>query len=119
MTTKTIGPTVLISERRMGHNQSDIHEHDAIDSLTSGWALGEFNPQDYPVLVWLISNIGYAFTPYKIWNRDEFIATLKAVGYELIDSWSYNRTCSIPFHPDRFVNAYHGMYFRLGSVNQP
>ena len=58
MTTKTIGPTVLISERRMGHNQSDIHEHDAIDSLTSGWALGEFNPQDYPVLVWLISNIG-------------------------------------------------------------
>lgn len=222
----------LPSDARMGHNQSDIHEHEAIDRLTSGWALGEFNPQDYPVLVWLgsafrqslavfdfggnlgqayyayrkylqypqdlrwlvcevpeivkagerlatqsnspglsftdeftdideinilltggtlqyletsladmlkpmkskphhilinqmplydgksfvtLQNIGYAFTPYKIWNRAEFIATLESVGYELVDSWSYNRTCSIPFHPDRFVSAYHGMYFRFGS----
>lgn len=224
----------LPSNSRISHNQSDIHDHDQIGRLTSGWEPGEFNPQDYPILVWLASvftnssavfdfggnlgqayyayrkylkypqdlrwlvcdlpeiikageklakqsnslglsftqkfsdiedidilltggtlqyletsladmlklieskprhilinqmplydgksfitlqNIGYAFSPYKIWNRAEFITTLNSVGYELIDSWSYSRTCFIPFHPDRFVDAYHGFYFRRSSTN--
>jgi putative methyltransferase (TIGR04325 family) len=60
-----------------------------------------------------LQNIGYAYCPYKIQNRAEFIASLTALNYDLIDSWQFNRTCSIPFHPDRLVRAYHGFYFRL------
>jgi putative methyltransferase (TIGR04325 family) len=62
-----------------------------------------------------LQNIGYAsaFTPYKIQNRTEFINSLVSLGYKLIDTWEWNRTLSIPFHPKRFVSAYHGFYFRL------
>lgn len=62
-----------------------------------------------------LQNIGYAFSPYKIQNRAEFIADLSSLGYELIDSWQDNRTCYIPFHPKRFVRAYHGFYLRLNQ----
>jgi putative methyltransferase (TIGR04325 family) len=62
-----------------------------------------------------VQNIGYAFTPYKIQNYSEFIASLTSLGYELIDTWHDRRTCSIPFHPKRFVRAYHGFYFHLSQ----
>lgn len=60
-----------------------------------------------------LQNIGYAYVPYKIQNRAEFIRSLNALSYELIDSWHDYRTCSIPFHPERFVSGYHGFYFRF------
>jgi putative methyltransferase (TIGR04325 family) len=62
-----------------------------------------------------LQNLIHSYVPYKIQNRLEFINSLTALGYELVDSWYYNRTCSIPFHPERFVNAYHGFYFRRRS----
>ena len=62
-----------------------------------------------------LQNIGYACTPYKIQNRDEFLAALYSLGYELIDSWEDNRNCYIPFHPERFVDAYHSFYLRLNK----
>ena len=60
-----------------------------------------------------LQNIGYTFCPYKIQNLHEFITSLDALGYELIDCWKLNRSCSIPFHPDRFVSNYEGFYLRL------
>jgi putative methyltransferase (TIGR04325 family) len=63
-----------------------------------------------------LQNIGYAYSPYKIQNRAEFLASLIALGYELIDSWEWNRTCLIPFHPEHFVKTYDGFYLRLRSV---
>ncbi|OLP17089.1 hypothetical protein BST81_17165 [Leptolyngbya sp. 'hensonii'] len=53
-----------------------------------------------------------SYTPYKIQNRTQFINSIVALGYELVDSWQKNRTCYIPFHPERAVDAYHGFYFR-------
>lgn len=58
-----------------------------------------------------LQNLINSYVSYKIQNRSEFINSLTALGYELVDNWHYNRTCSIPFHPQRFVNAYHGFYF--------
>jgi len=60
-----------------------------------------------------LQNVGYAFSPYKIQNRSEFIDSLTSLGYELIDSWEWDRTCSIPFHPELCVRAYHGFYFQI------
>jgi putative methyltransferase (TIGR04325 family) len=60
-----------------------------------------------------LHNMGPAFTPYGVLNRDEFIASIRGVGYELMDSWSNpDLGCYIPFHPDKAVPAYSGMYFR-------
>ena len=60
-----------------------------------------------------LQNIVYTFCPYKIQNKFEFVSSLNHLGYELIDTWKINRNCIIPFHPDRFVEAYYGFYFRL------
>jgi putative methyltransferase (TIGR04325 family) len=60
-----------------------------------------------------LQNIGYAICPYKIQNRTEFIDSLTAIGYQLIDSWKWDRTCHIPFHSDRFIPNYCGFYLRL------
>jgi putative methyltransferase (TIGR04325 family) len=63
-----------------------------------------------------LQNILTSVCPYKIQNRDALITSLKALGYQLINSWKDNRTCSIPFHPELFVDGYYGFYFRMESV---
>jgi putative methyltransferase (TIGR04325 family) len=63
-------------------------------------------------------NLLESYVPYKIQNRDRFIASLTDLGYELIDSWEVDRTCRIPFHPERFVRAYHGFYLRLKGATK-
>ena len=35
------------------------------------------------------------------------------LGYALVDTWENpDKSCRIPFHPDRSLNRYHGFYFR-------
>lgn len=63
-----------------------------------------------------LQNLWNAYAPYKIQNYTQFVAAIEALDYELIDAWKINRTCSIPFHPERFVDAYHGLYFRQRSL---
>ncbi len=72
-----------------------------------------YDGEDY----FTLQNLWGAYTPYKIQNYGKFVASLQALGYELVDHWRINRTCSIPFHPERFVDAYHGLYFRQGSAD--
>lgn len=50
--------------------------------------------------------------PYKVQNRQQFIASLEALGYELVDSWRSNRICVIPFRPQKFMDGYDSFYFR-------
>jgi len=50
--------------------------------------------------------------PYQIFNRDEFIASIKAIGYELVESWQNNRVCEVILRPDYFVPHYYGFYFK-------
>jgi len=61
-----------------------------------------------------LQNIGSAFCPYQIFNRDEFISSVCALGYVLIDSWeNAEKSCLIPFHPEHSLDHYCGLYFRL------
>lgn len=59
-----------------------------------------------------LQNVGGSICPYKIANREQFIRSLEEIGYDLADFWEINRTCNIPLHPERFVRAFHGMYFK-------
>ena len=64
-----------------------------------------------------LQNIGYAFCPYKIQNREQLINSLILLGYQLVDAWVINRSFSIPFHSKRHVPSYHGFYFHLDTAS--
>ena len=57
---------------------------------------------------------GPAVCAYGIRNRAGFVEELSALGYLLHDAWEAPEfSCYIPFHPDRSIKAYTGMYFQL------
>jgi putative methyltransferase (TIGR04325 family) len=59
-----------------------------------------------------LQNIGSSFCPYKIQNRDVFIAGVRSAGYELIDEWqNAEKSCHIQFEAARSLNYYSGMLF--------
>ncbi|MBW4605135.1 MAG: methyltransferase, TIGR04325 family [Calothrix sp. FI2-JRJ7] len=60
-----------------------------------------------------LQNGGKVFYPQYIFNKTEFIDGLINIGYELIDIWEGTGSCIIPFHPDKSVYSYSGLYLRL------
>ena len=63
-----------------------------------------------------LQDLGPAVCPYKILNREKFIQSIEALGYRLVDSWvNTDFSCRIPFHPDRSVPSYSGLYFKASS----
>jgi putative methyltransferase (TIGR04325 family) len=56
---------------------------------------------------------------YRVFNRKEFVDSIYKHGYQLIDSWEISEPtsgiCVIPFRPDKAVQAYSGLYFRLNG----
>lgn len=60
-----------------------------------------------------LQSIGTAFCPYRIEDRPGLVAGMAALGYDQLDAWrTPEKTCPIPFHPERSVRGYEGMYFR-------
>jgi putative methyltransferase (TIGR04325 family) len=63
-----------------------------------------------------IHDIGFCVCPYCIFNRQEWIQSIKELGYELVDDWPCpESTFSVRFRPDLRLNAYHGFYFERSS----
>lgn len=59
-----------------------------------------------------VQSTGRAFHPYRISNRDEFVASMTGLGYRVVDHWSNREQyCRIPFTRDRDIDAYSGYYF--------
>ncbi len=61
---------------------------------------------------WTIQGLPLAEVPYYIHNRDELIADVVDLGYELIDTCDTLRGIRIPFHPSKDVHHYSGFFFR-------
>jgi putative methyltransferase (TIGR04325 family) len=60
-----------------------------------------------------LENGGVHFVAEHIFNRRTFIDSIESVGYRLVDAWEDPaHSCRIPFHPDRSVPFYSGLYFR-------
>lgn len=63
-----------------------------------------------------LQKIGGLINPYHIFSRKAFLESLEALGYRLVDAWevteTYCGTCVIPFHPDKTVHPYSGLYLR-------
>ncbi len=61
-----------------------------------------------------LHNLGPSLSAYAIRNRGDFLKELLDLGYTLRDSWEVpDFSCYIPFHPDRSIKAYTGMYLHL------
>ena len=61
-----------------------------------------------------INNMGTAYCPYKIYNKDKFIKKMIENGYELVDIWNNtarDKNCHIPFNDDYNGSIYYGLYF--------
>jgi putative methyltransferase (TIGR04325 family) len=59
-----------------------------------------------------LQNMGTAFCPNHLFNRDQLVASLEGLGYRLIDEWkSPDLSCEIPFFADHSIKAYSGFYF--------
>ncbi len=64
-----------------------------------------------------LHSMGPALCAYRVFNRQAFIASIVQCGYELVDSWSNpDLGCYIPFHPEKTVRAFSGLYFRRNGV---
>lgn len=62
-----------------------------------------------------VQNIGSAYCPYRVFNRKEFVRSMKKIGYLPIATWQKERAFRVPRHPDRSFDHYTGFYFRSGS----
>lgn len=64
-----------------------------------------------------LQNTGWSFTPCWLFNRDEMVAGMRALGYELRDAWRcLERSLTVPFHPEYTIPHFSGFYFaRTGS----
>lgn len=62
-----------------------------------------------------LQNLGSVFCPYRIFNRQELVSSIEAMGYQLIDSWAKPRLLRIPGHPDKTLDHYSGFYFRANN----
>jgi putative methyltransferase (TIGR04325 family) len=61
-----------------------------------------------------LQNGGKVFYPQYVFNKNKFIEELSMIGYELIDIWEDRvDACIIPFHPEKSVPFYHGLYLKL------
>ena len=61
-----------------------------------------------------LQNGGQVFYPSYIFNKTDFINSIKNIGYEMVDIWKDRFfQCIIPFHPEKSGSLYHGLYFKL------
>jgi len=60
-----------------------------------------------------LQNSGCWFSPYKVDNKSQFIRSIEALGYELVDKWEMTRPNIFLEQQEDGVPKYHGMYFRL------
>jgi putative methyltransferase (TIGR04325 family) len=65
-----------------------------------------------------LQNEGSVFCPQWMFNREEFLGSLLAAGYELVDGWDDPAEgCSVPFHAT--VAPYSGLYLTCAGGFPP
>jgi putative methyltransferase (TIGR04325 family) len=63
-----------------------------------------------------LQDIGMSLCPYFVCNREEFITSLTALGYELLDSWNCpESSCRVRFQQSHHIAAYSGYFFRCAT----
>ncbi len=59
---------------------------------------------------WTLQNLVKSVVPYRMYNREDFLADIDSCGYSLVDEWRVAEIqLDVPLHPHRFVRALTGM----------
>jgi putative methyltransferase (TIGR04325 family) len=78
------------------------------------WVLVNQVPMHETDDFWTIQSIDAAFCPYHIQNKATFLADMKAIGYELLDTWdNIEKRCDLKFEQKYSNIRYYGAAFRL------
>jgi len=63
-----------------------------------------------------LQNGGPAFHPQYVFNREQFIGSLTAIGYRLVDRWDVDTHSGIiPFYPEHSFPCHSGLYLTLNN----
>ncbi len=63
-----------------------------------------------------LQSVGTAFCPYRITRVTDFLQSLDALRYQLVDTWENpEKKCEIPFHPNESLDKYYGFYFKRST----
>jgi putative methyltransferase (TIGR04325 family) len=64
-----------------------------------------------------LQNAGTAFVAQYVFERRAFVDDLTRLGYEVVDRWEDRvHSCHVPFHPDKAVPHYSGLYLRRSGA---
>jgi putative methyltransferase (TIGR04325 family) len=64
-----------------------------------------------------LQNLGFSAAPYKIFNKQSFLAPLQQRGYDVLDEWPVqDLTCAVAFHPERFLPSHCGLLLKRAAV---
>ena len=106
------GADILLSTGALQYLNTQIPQVLAAMQPTPRHLLLNFMPvYDGPSFV-TVQNIGTAYCAYRVFNRNELVGSLEALGFTLVDSWKKPRAFDVPNHPERSFKHYTGFYFR-------
>lgn len=78
------------------------------------WVLMNQVPMHEQYDFWTVQSIDAAFCPYHIQNKTTFFRDMKALGYELLDTWeNLEKRCDLKFEEKYSKIRYYGAAFRL------
>ncbi len=58
-----------------------------------------------------LQHTGHSILPYYYANYDSFVSSIKAAGYDLVETWKTERGSEIILHPEVDVQKYYGFHF--------
>lgn len=106
------GADVLLATGSLQYLEKPLHEILAPIASRPPHVIINQLPMHDGAAYYTLQSIGQAFCPYRIEDRRGLIAGMAALGYEQRDAWhAPDKECPIPFHPERSVRGYQGMYF--------
>jgi putative methyltransferase (TIGR04325 family) len=60
-----------------------------------------------------LQNTGTSIAPCRVGEYSQFVSSVRAQGYELVDHWKcLENMLEVPLHPESKLNHFHGFYFR-------
>jgi hypothetical protein len=105
-----------ITAVKLSPQQSLLRRADFLPGLFSGGSAASYSSVRENVTLaglrcFTLHNLGQALSPYRIYSRRALVRSLEAIGYRLVDSWrNADLGCYIPFHPEKTVREYVGLY---------
>lgn len=108
------GVDILTAQGSLQYLPETLAEHLSRLSDPPKHLLVNLTPVHDELAFWTLQSIGTAFCPYRISAAGEFVSSLEALGYRLVDAWENpEKKCHIPFQPEHSLDVYRGFHFAL------